>query len=34
MFLHAFDNALQDKILLLLGDKTTEGGFTNDWRRQ
>jgi hypothetical protein len=24
---------LDDRLLLLFGDKNTEGGFTNDWRR-
>ncbi len=33
LFLHAADDALEDRLLLLLGDRTTEGGFTNDWRR-
>ena len=33
MFLQAADDALEDRLLLLLGDRTTEGGFTNDWRR-
>jgi hypothetical protein len=29
----AADDALEDRLLLLLGDRNTEGGFTNDWRR-
>ena len=33
LFLQATDAALEDSLLLLLGDRTTEGGFTNDWRR-
>ena len=33
MFLRAVDDALEDRLLLLLGGKNTEGGFTNDWRR-
>lgn len=33
LFLQAADDALEDRLLLLLGDRTTEGGFTNDWRR-
>lgn len=33
LFLQATDAALEDRLLLLLGDRTTEGGFTNDWRR-
>lgn len=33
LFLQATDVALEDRLLLLLGDRTTEGGFTNDWRR-
>ena len=33
MFLQVADDALEDRILLLLGDKNTKGGFTNDWRR-
>lgn len=33
LFLQAADAALEDRLLLLLGDRTTEGGFTNDWRR-
>lgn len=33
MFLQAADDALEDRLLLLLGDRTTEGGFTDDWRR-
>jgi hypothetical protein len=32
LFLQASDDALEDRLLLLLGDRTTEGGFTNDWR--
>jgi hypothetical protein len=33
LFLQAADDALEDRLLLLLGDRATEGGFTNDWRR-
>jgi len=33
LFLQAADEGLEDRLLLLLGDRTTEGGFTNDWRR-
>jgi hypothetical protein len=33
LFLQAVDDALEDKLLLLLGDRNTEGGFTNDWRK-
>ena len=33
LFLQAADDVLEDRLLLLLGDRTTEGGFTNDWRR-
>jgi Protein of unknown function (DUF4100) len=33
LFLQATDAALEDRLLLLLGDRTTESGFTNDWRR-
>ena len=33
LFLQAADDALEDRLLLLLGDRKTEGGFTNDWRR-
>jgi hypothetical protein len=33
LFLQAADDALEDRLLLLFGDKNTEGGFTNDWRR-
>ena len=33
LFLQATDNVLEDRLLLLLGDRATEGGFTNDWRR-
>ena len=33
MFLQAADDALEDRLLLLLRDRNTEGGFTNDWRR-
>ena len=33
MFLQAADDSLEDRLLLLLGDRNTEGGFTNDWRR-
>ena len=33
LFLRAADDVLEDRLLLLLGDRATEGGFTNDWRR-
>jgi hypothetical protein len=33
LFLQAADDALEDRLLLLLGDRNTEGSFTNDWRR-
>ena len=33
MFLQVADDGLEDRFLLLLGDRNTEGGFTNDWRR-
>jgi len=33
LFLQAADDMLEDRLLLLLRDHTTEGGFTNDWRR-
>jgi hypothetical protein len=33
LFLQTADDALEDKLLLLLGDRNTERGFTNDWRR-
>jgi hypothetical protein len=33
LFLQAADDALEDRLFLLLGDRNTEGGFTNDWRR-
>ena len=33
LFLQAADEGLEDRLLILLGDRTTEGGFTNDWRR-
>ena len=33
LFLRATDDVLEDRLLLLLGDRATEGGFTNDWRR-
>ena len=33
LFLRAADNVLEDRLLLLLGDRATKGGFTNDWRR-
>ena len=32
LFLRAANDVLEDR-LLLLGDRATEGGFTNDWRR-
>ena len=33
LFLRAADDVLEDRFLLLLEDRATEGGFTNDWRR-
>ena len=33
LFLQAANDALEDRLLLLLGDRSTEGGFTNDWKR-
>ena len=33
MFLQTVDDALEDRLLLLLGDRNSERGFTNDWRR-
>ena len=30
MFLQAVDDGLEDRLLLLLGDRNTEGRFTND----
>jgi hypothetical protein len=33
LFLQAADDALEDRLLLFLGDRNTKGGFTNDWRR-
>ena len=33
LFLRVADDVLEDRLLLLLGDRATEGGFTNDWRR-
>ena len=33
LFLRATDDVLEDRLLLLLGDRATEGGVTNDWRR-
>jgi hypothetical protein len=33
LFLQAANDALEDRLLLLLGDKNTKRGFTNDWRR-
>ena len=33
MFLQAADDSLEDMLLLLLGDRNIEGGFTNDWKR-
>ena len=33
MFLQVADDALEDRLLLLLRDRNTEGGFTNDWKR-
>jgi hypothetical protein len=30
LFLQAADDALEDRLLLLLGDRNTERGFTND----
>ena len=33
LFLQATDEGLGDRLMLLLGDKNTENGFTNDWKR-
>ena len=33
MFLQASDEALEDRLLILLQDGTTEGGFITDWER-
>jgi hypothetical protein len=33
LFLQAVDDAIEDRLLLLLRDRNTEGGFTNDWRK-
>jgi hypothetical protein len=33
LFLQVVDDALEDRLLLLLGDRNTKVGFTNDWRR-
>lgn len=33
LFLQAADDGLEDRLLLLLGDRATECGFTSDWRR-
>ena len=33
LFLRAADDVLEDRLLLLLGDRATEGDFTNDWKR-
>lgn len=33
LFLQAADDSLEDRLLLLLGDRATECGFTSDWRR-
>ena len=32
LFLQATDDSLQDKLFLILRDKATEGGFTNEWQ--
>ena len=32
MFLQAVDDGLENRLLLLLGDRNIKGGFTNDWR--
>ena len=32
LFCQAANEGLEDRLLILLGDRTTEGGFTNDWR--
>jgi hypothetical protein len=32
LFLQALDDALEDRLLLLLIDRNTERGFTDDWR--
>ena len=33
LFLRSVDDVLEDRLLLLLGDRAIEGDFTNDWRR-
>ena len=33
LFLQVADDVLEDKLLLLLGNRDIEGDFTNDWRR-
>ena len=33
MFFQVVDDGLEDRLLLLVGDKNTEGSFTNDWKR-
>ena len=33
MFLQVADDGLEDRLLLIFGDRSTEGRFTNDWRR-
>ena len=33
LFLQIADNVLEDRLLFLLGDRATNGSFTNNWRR-
>ena len=33
LFLRATDDVLEDRLLLILGDRAIEGDFTNDWRK-
>ena len=33
LFLQMVDNAVQDRLLLNLRDRSTKGDFTNDWKR-
>jgi hypothetical protein len=33
LFLHTVHDDLEDRLLLVLRDMNTEGGFTNNWRR-
>ena len=33
LFLRAADDVQEDRLLFLLGDRATEGSFTNDWKR-